>query len=415
MSPESGRRPDRSAEAELSGASVLLLDDDPASLELLATVLRRMGISDVRPIGDPFALEAEMLRSPPDLVLLDWHMPGLSGAQVLAMVRSNTAVDDFVPIVILTADATREVRDAALAGGADDFLVKPFDLSEVRLRVRNLLRTRRLHSRLEMQRRVLTLELLEHDERSAEHERWLSAKAERVKACLAPGGLSIVYQPIVDLRNGQVMGAEALSRFDREPPQTPDRWFSDAAEVGLGVELELAALRAALLGLHRLPPGAFLSLNVSPQTVVAAGLADLLEEETSGRLVLELTEHDPIDDYKPAAQAIARLRDQGLRLAVDDAGAGFASLRHILRLAPDVIKLDIALTRDIDSDPVRRALASALVSFADDVGAAIVAEGIETTAELETLRRLGIELGQGYRLARPMPLPIPSVVAGIAA
>ena len=401
-------------DAELSAARVLVVDDDLGSLRLLEVVLRRMGISDIRPLSDPAAIGEELSGNPPDLVLMDWHIPQLTGPEVLAMIRSRQHEDDFLPVVILTADATPEARDAALSGGADDFLVKPFDVSEVRLRVRNLLRARGLHVRLTAQRRELSRELLEHEERAIDHERWLRAKAERVRACLAPGGLTIVYQPVADLTTGLVVGAEALSRFAGEPYRTPDRWFADAAEVGLGQEMELAAVRAALDGLDRLPEAVWLSLNVSAPTVAAPALADLLGGASSRRLVVELTEHEPIEDYQQISSSLGYLRSLGVRLAVDDAGAGFASLRHILRLGPEVIKLDIALTRGIASDPVRRALASALVAFASEVGANIVAEGIESAAEADTLRRLGIRFGQGYHLARPMPLPLPAMLEGAA-
>jgi EAL domain-containing protein (putative c-di-GMP-specific phosphodiesterase class I) len=151
---------------------------------------------------------------------------------------------------------------------------------------------------------------------------------------------------------------------------------------------------------------AYLSVNLSPAAVLAPNLMPLLARVPMGRLVIELTEHTAIQDYGPLLAALARLRASGARLAVDDAGAGFASLRHILRLAPDIIKLDITLTRDIDADPVKRALASSLVTFAREIDASITAEGVETAGELGALRELGIGSAQGYYLARPGPLPL---------
>jgi EAL domain-containing protein (putative c-di-GMP-specific phosphodiesterase class I) len=131
--------------------------------------------------------------------------------------------------------------------------------------------------------------------------------------------------------------------------------------------------------------------------------------------VVEITEHELIEDYAHLLDALTPLRTAGIRLAVDDAGSGYASLRHILSLQPDIIKLDIALTRGVDTDPVRRALASALVGFARDTGSVIVAEGIETSAELAALQRLGVPLGQGFYLARPGDLPLPAVNLSAAA
>jgi EAL domain-containing protein (putative c-di-GMP-specific phosphodiesterase class I) len=120
--------------------------------------------------------------------------------------------------------------------------------------------------------------------------------------------------------------------------------------------------------------------------------------------VLEITEHDVTDDYSGMVSGLRGIA-QGIRIAVDDAGSGYAGLRQILEMRPDVVKLDIALVRGIDTDPARRALASAMVAFASDTGAIVLAEGIETTGELDTLRSLGVTLGQGFLLARPAPAP----------
>ncbi len=225
----------------------------------------------------------------------------------------------------------------------------------------------------------------------------------RIASLLDRGALTMVFQPIRDLRDGRLVGVEALARF-HGPATPPDRWFIEAAAVGLGVDLELAALEAALVALPALAASAFLSVNVSPATLCSQRLPPILAQAQPGRLVLELTEHAPVEDYEELSAALVALRSAGVRFAVDDAGAGYASLAHILRLSPQLIKLDLELTRGIDTDPVRRALASALCSFAAGMGATIVAEGIETAAELAVLTELGVPLGQGYRLGRPGPL-----------
>ncbi|MBV8960015.1 MAG: EAL domain-containing protein, partial [Actinobacteria bacterium] len=152
--------------------------------------------------------------------------------------------------------------------------------------------------------------------------------------------------------------------------------------------------------------GAVLAINVSPTTAMTGELAQLLARYPQERLVLELTEHAQVDDYDRLLEALTRLRSRGVCLAVDDAGAGFASLHHILLLSPDIIKLDISLVRDIHEDPVKRALACSLVTFAREIGSTIIAEGIETPDELATLADLGVPWGQGYHLGRPAPLPV---------
>lgn len=167
------------------------------------------------------------------------------------------------------------------------------------------------------------------------------------------------------------------------------------------VELELAAIASALALLPRLPPPVYLSVNASATTVLDPRLAALLEHCAAGRVVLELTEHSRVADYAELMAVLSRLRARGIRVAVDDAGSGYATLRHVLALLPDVIKLDIDLIRGVDADPARRALVVSLVSFATELGATLVAEGIQTAAELATLQQLNVGHGQGFHLGGP--------------
>jgi len=246
-------------------------------------------------------------------------------------------------------------------------------------------------------------------EQLVEHEVDLVGQAvqlDRINRALETGQPTMVFQPIVDLRTGAVVAVEALARFAEEGGRPPDVWFGEAAAVGLGVELELGACRAALAQLGGLPALARLSVNLSPETLRSPELLALLDEFPGERLAVELTEHAPVEDYEALRAALAQLRERRVQVMIDDAGAGFSSLRHVLGLAPDMIKLDVSLTRDIDADPLRRALAASLVSFAAEIPARIVAEGIETHGELAALRTLGIAYGQGYYLGGPGPLPL---------
>jgi EAL domain-containing protein (putative c-di-GMP-specific phosphodiesterase class I) len=151
-------------------------------------------------------------------------------------------------------------------------------------------------------------------------------------------------------------------------------------------------------------PELFLAINATPDTLASAGLAELLASAPADRLVLEITEHAPVEDYEALNTAMERLRRRGIRLAVDDAGSGFASLRHILQLAPEIIKIDKALTRDVHKDPARRALAAGLISFAAELDVTVIGEGIENAQELEVLRGLGLRYGQGFHLGSPAPI-----------
>lgn len=227
----------------------------------------------------------------------------------------------------------------------------------------------------------------------------------RIRDVLDHRRFHIVFQPMYDLVDQRIAGYEALSRFVAEPNRGPDKWFEEAATVGLRVELELAAIELALEALPEIPDSAYLSLNASPVTILSGRLADLFGPYPLDRLMLEVTEHDVVDDYAGLFEALVEMRGQGLRLAIDDAGAGYASFRHILRLAPDVIKLDRSLTHGIDTRPDSRALAAALVGFTAETGSRLLAEGVETQAELQALRDIGVRKAQGYLLGRPGPLP----------
>jgi EAL domain-containing protein (putative c-di-GMP-specific phosphodiesterase class I) len=225
---------------------------------------------------------------------------------------------------------------------------------------------------------------------------------QRIRSVLDGNGLSIVYQPIYRVGRDGIVGFESLSRFSTVPARSPDVWFNEASSVGLGVDLEIRAIEAALQGLAQLPQSVYLSVNTSPDTILSGALAAVFRDMPLDRLVLELTEHMLIERYDDIGAALEPLRRGGMRIAVDDAGAGYASFRHILNLAPEIIKLDIGLTRNIDSDRSRRALAAAFFRFSEETGSTIVAEGVETEAELAVLQQLGIDKAQGYLLGRPM-------------
>src|SRR3989441_8752831 len=226
----------------------------------------------------------------------------------------------------------------------------------------------------------------------------------RIRAILDSDHMDIEFQPIFDLLDCRIVSLEALARFWTEPMRSPSAWFAEATEVGLGVELELAAIRAALLRLDDFPADVAIALNVAPTTALDPRFCELLVG-VAERVVIEITEHAQVDDYDAVRAALAPLRERGAQLAIYDVGAGFANLRHILRLAPDLVKLDLSLTQEISRDPAREALASSLVGFAEGVGASIVAEGISSDEDLALLRALGVDYGQGFHLARPSALP----------
>jgi EAL domain-containing protein (putative c-di-GMP-specific phosphodiesterase class I)/DNA-binding response OmpR family regulator len=551
-----------------SFTSIYVVDDNEANRRLLELILTAAGYANVRLIANGVTALRDIEASQPDIVLLDLHMPGLDGFRVLAALAKIIAPDDFLPVLILTADFDRDARTRALLGGATDFLTKPFDAEEVILRVRNHLRTRRLHRELRGRNAILEGEVRSTAralselagewaavsaslgrltaEATAEatasaicaelaglpdldgvvllafgaagttiplgvampgdvglavnvalpdgrsqglrsrvadgpwvgpwvvgandsgHDRpprdgyvaaayvplaahgqalgllaaaseapdaltrltrrlpALEAFASLASALLAPGinerqqddtlraelnsiiaagAYSVVFQPIVDLQRGTVAGFEALTRF--ADGTRPDRRFADADAVGLGIELETATLAAAVAAAGGLPSGAFVSLNVSPNLVLAGDCLARLLDGASVPIVLEITEHMPVSDYALFRTALDSL-GSSVRFAIDDAGAGHSSFRHIVELRPDFVKLDIGLVRSIEDDPARQAFVAGMVYFVLRTGCTLIAEGIETAAERDVLEALGVDLGQGFLFGRPESISVSS-------
>lgn len=225
----------------------------------------------------------------------------------------------------------------------------------------------------------------------------------RIQKMIDQKMLLTAFQPIHNLITGKLLGVEALSRFVTEDGSGPEYWFTEAAAVGLVPELEFAALETALEAARELPPLIYVALNISPETCLDPRLPGLLKRYglPLKRIVLELTERLEVTEYGPLISVLEPLRRLGLRIAVDDAGSGFASMRHVLHIRPDIIKLDRSLIAGIDDDLGQRALGAAMAEFARQIGATIVAEGIETPAELTAVASIGMTAGQGYFLGRP--------------
>jgi EAL domain-containing protein (putative c-di-GMP-specific phosphodiesterase class I) len=232
----------------------------------------------------------------------------------------------------------------------------------------------------------------------------LSARREQagtraeLQRIVADGELASVFQPVVRLGDGSVVGYEALTRFTDGTP--PDRRFALAEAVGAGAELERAAIQVALRSATSLPRGRWVSVNLSPSRLLEPGISDLLLGLRGRPFVIEVTERLPIDDYDSVRAMLGELAGS-IEVAVDDAGAGFASLRHILELRPRYVKLDMQLVRGVDTDPARQALIAGMVYFARQSGCLLIGEGVESDQERATLRRLGVPFGQGFHLGHP--------------
>lgn len=238
------------------------------------------------------------------------------------------------------------------------------------------------------------------------HQRDRESVRRRVLDLVDSGGPTMAVQPIVELRSGATIGFEALSRF-ADPEQSgverwsPDRWFSEATRVGVGAALEMSAVENAIALVSRIPDELSLAVNVSGEGLAHPPLVELLTNAPAGRLVVELTEHRPVGSYRALAEPLRRLRGAGARVAIDDAGSGYAGLAHIVALRPEVVKLDRSLVTGVVEDPARQAMVSAMVGFAERMGSALVAEGVEHPHESSALTDLGVPLAQGYLFGRP--------------
>jgi EAL domain-containing protein (putative c-di-GMP-specific phosphodiesterase class I) len=244
----------------------------------------------------------------------------------------------------------------------------------------------------------------EHIEADLQIQRARNDAFTRVQSVLASGAVSLAYQPIYDLKLARVIGFESLARITGEPARSPDIWFAEAASVGLEIDLETRVIEEALAGFASLPPGVFIGFNVSPNIVLNGELGQAFQFVPADRILLEINEHLSIREYDEMARALQPLRERGVRISVDDTGDGLSSFQHILSLKPDVIKLHRTLTRALEVDAGRRALATAAIQFAREHESDVIAEGIESASQLKALLALGVTKAQGYFLGRPAPL-----------
>ena len=399
MRRDRAEAPDPTARASL--IRLLIADDDArVRLALVDLLTVHEGLEVVAVAGD--ADEAIKLAEVelPDVALVDVKMPGGGG---VAAARGINAVSPRTSVLAFSAFGDRESVAAMVEAGAHGYLVKSSTPDQLLAGIRHA-----AAGDTALSPEVAGHVVVELSSRLARERIRLSrlSESERlVKSVLRGDVLTMVYQPIVDLATSTVVGYESLARFQVTPPRSPDLWFADADACGLGSQLELKAVRAALVGSARLD-GAYVAINLSPATLLSA---QFMEEINRGRghdVLVEVTEHAPIDDYGEIRRVIDKMRALGVRLAVDDVGSGFASLRHIVELEPDVIKADISLVAGVEGTPKLRAVIAALVTLGRGIGAKLVAEGIETPSQMAVLAGLGVELGQGYLLGRPGPLPV---------
>jgi diguanylate cyclase (GGDEF)-like protein/PAS domain S-box-containing protein len=353
----------------------------------------RAGDTAARLGGDEFGVLVESVAGPDALEA--------TAARVLEALRQPVELANGV--VVVSASVGMAVSTAA-DRGVEEFLRKA-DLAMYDAKRAGKRRARLYDPRLEDDVHTVGGQWFARDDEQ---------RAEIESVLADPDGLTMVFQPIMDLRTGRVAGYESLSRFNREPRRSPDLWFAQAHRCGLGYALEAKAVQAALAWAGSRPAGTYLTFNLSPSSLLSDQVMRVLPERLDG-LVVEITENELVSGDPAILKALASLRARGARLAVDDTGAGYAGLTHVMRLQPDIIKLDRALTTGVDLDPAKAPLISSFVRYARDIDAAVCAEGVETLAELERLADLDVAYGQGYGIARPSAPWVPAAPEATAA
>ena len=380
------------------GARAVLMIGAAIDAETAVRQALRAGVVPVAAESEPAAAVASAEALGADVVLADLRL----GDAVPQLASALAERPRPVPVVGLWAPGTAATIADAVAAGVAAFARLEGDPEELRRAVaaaRPAIPTQPV----DVTRDVLDAVATRLRSRDTSDQDALIAEA-RVRFT-APERLQPVFQPIADLATRRTFGYLALTRFAGEPPAETGRRFAEARQLGLGLELEVAAARRAVGEASCLPDDALLVVKVSCATVASGALADVLLDEHAHRIVLELEGHAQIQDPKAFYDAVDALRCRGARFSVDETGAGFGALDHVLDLSPSFVRLAAGLTRGIDLDRTRRALALSVISFASHLGAGIVADRIETEEELRTLHRLGVHYGLGFHIGRPGPLP----------
>lgn len=320
-------------------------------------------------------------------VLSDIAMPGMNGLELLAAVHEH---DPDLPVVLMTGAPTLESATSAIEQGVYRYLPKPVQESTV---VSLLEQATQLHRLAKLKREALELRESLLPEPSPHSLRFRDVL----------DSLWMAFQPIVSLRDQKVFGYEALLRSSHPAFLSPAQLLDSAERLQALHELGRIVRRRAAAGLNQAGHGPLLFVNLHPRDLADPDLLDASSPLTAcaSRIVLEITERASLGEMAQVQGQVAALRKLGFRIAIDDLGAGYAGLTSFALLEPEIVKLDMSLTRGIDSSPVKRKLVSSLVGLCREMNIVFVVEGVETPAERDTLAAMGCDLMQGHLFARP--------------
>lgn len=370
---------------------VLVVDDDPWMRRAIQRQLGTEGWTVTLAENGRAAIEAMREGEQFDVVVSDVHMPELDGFGLIAAIRRY---DDDLPVLLMTADPSLGGAVRAIDTGAVSYLGKPFDQETLASAVA---RAARRHGVARMRRRAESF-ARELDVANAGQIDDAGRRFER-----ALERMWMAFQPIVDIRAHGVFGYEALVRTDEEPLQRPDVLITTAERLGRIHDLGRAVRASVARAISAAPPGVLLFVNIHALELIDEELFDPRGAlaAVAPRIVLEITERIGIDPIAGPAR-VAMLRNLGYQIAVDDLGAGYSALGALATMAPDFVKLDMSLIRDVHRQPAKRRVVGALATLIRELGGKVVAEGVETQAEHEALIDAGIELLQGYLHGRPV-------------
>jgi EAL domain-containing protein (putative c-di-GMP-specific phosphodiesterase class I) len=376
--------------------TVLIVDDEPAIRRAVARVAESAGFQTLEAQDGREAL-AHLDAVEVDAIVSDIEMPVMGGIELLQTIAMQSS---DVPVVLLTGHPTIQTATQAVSRGAFEYVLKPFDPTELRSVMRRAVHLRQV---ARLRRQALAVSRLPGGR--AEDLEELHAGFEAVL-----GSLRMAYQPIVDGRDHTVFGYEALLRSDVAALPHPGAVLHAAEYLGRLHHLGRVVRERSAVPFESVSAGPRLFVNLHADDLLDPALfdADAPLSRLAGRVVLEITERADLHSIKGLATAVARLREMGFWLAVDDLGAGYAGLASFATLRPEIVKLDMSLVRGIDGDPLRRSLAASIAQVGADLGIAVIAEGVESAAERDVLLDVGVRYLQGYLFARPGP-PFPEI------
>ncbi len=381
---------------DVASAAILLVDDDDDFLRSCARMLRTWDYDVVQATTVTAALRLVRERDF-DVILSDINMPGSNGIEFLRMVRDH---DKDVPVILMTGGPELETARLAIEWGAQSYLIKPLATPQLKQAIDRHLRA---HREVRRERKILAV----NDRIEQENE------TLRVQFAQSLEGMWMAFQPIVSWSSRSVVAYEALMRTTDKTLFVPTDILAVAERLGevhtLGQKTR--GLIADVMSQHPEAPGVFINLHV----------LDLLDDKLyatdsplmpfAGRIHFEITERMALEKIADTRERIERLRHLGYKIAVDDLGEGYSGLNSFAALEPDAVKLDMSLIRGIEKAPTKRRMVRALASLCRELGTPLVAEGVETRAELDTLLELGADWLQGFLFARPgYPLPVPNLV-----